>query len=120
VVTDLSTLRTFAEIRQRLSQLESALGAHTPAEAEAIIIRLRAAVQQLRQDMNDGQDQLAQVQAQLSTAQDQLAQLRTRGNQIVNTVQAQQTTITAQQAQIDALVTWAQTVTPPFVPLAGP
>lgn len=122
-----NTIRQLAEVRGRLSQLESALGAQTPDQAEAIVRRLAQAVRQLRSDVDalqastgTGSDQLTQLQAQLSDAQTAIAQLRTRGNQLTNTVQAQQATITAQQAQIDALTAWAQTVTPPFVPAPIP
>lgn len=127
MVMDPNTVHALAEIRQRLSQLESALGANTPEQAAAIVRKLRNAVQQLRRDMdagqgqvvqlrqdvNAGQDQLAQLAGQLSTAQDQIVQLRTRGSQLNTTVQAQQAAITAQQAQIDTLIAQVAALTPP-------
>jgi len=134
MVMDPNTIRALAEIRQRLSQLESALGANTPEQAEQIVRKLAAAVRQLRQDMdagqdqivqlrqdvNDGQDQLAQLAAQLSTAQDQIVQLRTRGNQLSNTVQAQQTTIAAQADQITSLTTQVQALAAQVAALTPP
>lgn len=112
MVMDPNTVHALAEIRQRLSQIESALGANTPEQAAAVVRKLRAAVQQLRQDVNDGQDHLTQLRQDVNAGQDQIVQLRTRGNQLSNTVQAQQATVTAQQAQIDTLIAQVAALTP--------
>lgn len=120
MVMDPNTVRQLAEIRQRLSQLESALGARNPADAEAIVRRLTGAVRDLQHGIAAGQDQVTQLQAQLSTAQDAIVQLRQRGNQLTSTVQAQQAQIDTLTTTVQALVTWAQTVAPPFIPQGGP